>query len=111
MLIGSRVCIIAGVDLSHVGTKFGSASPITAARLPAVERLDREMLDYVVKSDKHGFYKNIEMDKNGRNVCGFGAIYTLLYLLGDAEGELLHYGQSYQPETSSVVTFTSVAFY
>lgn len=105
------VCIIAGVDLSHVGTKFGSVSPITKSRLPAIESLDKEMLEYVVKCDARGFYKNIELDKNGRNVCGFGAIYTLLYLLGDAEGELLHYGQSFQPETSSVVTFTSIAFY
>lgn len=106
-----NICIIAGVDLSHVGTRFGSVSPITPARLPAIESLDKEMLEYVVKCDARGFYKNIEMDKNGRNVCGFGAIYTLLYLLGDSEGELLYYGQSFQPETASVVTFTSIAFY
>jgi MEMO1 family protein len=105
------VCIIAGVDLSHIGTKFGSVSPITQARLPAIEQLDKEMLDYVVRCDVRGFYKNIEMDKNGRNVCGFGAIYTLLFLLGDSKCELLHYGQNYQPETSSVVTFASLAFY
>ncbi len=106
-----KVCIIAGVDLSHVGQKFGTSGPLGPSQLAAIENLDREMLRLIEDGDIAGFYRHIETDKNGRNVCGFAAIYSLLFLLKDSRAELLYYGQNHEPATSSVVSFASMAFY
>ncbi len=46
-----RVCLIAGVDLAHVGPRFGDPEPNTAASLARVERDDRAMLESVVAGD------------------------------------------------------------
>ena len=39
------------------------------------------------------------------------AIYSMLKTLEAKEGKLLKYGQAFTPETQSVVTFASLAFY
>ena len=107
----AKVCIIAGVDLSHVGQKFGTPGQLDSSQLKAIENLDREMLRLIENGGMADFFRHIEVDKNGRNVCGFPAIYSLLFLLKGAHAELLYYGQDYQPATSSMVSFASMAFY
>jgi hypothetical protein len=69
------------------------------------------MLKLIEDGGTAGFFRHIEVDKNGRNVCGFSAIYSLLFLLKGVRAELLYYGQDYQPATSSMVSFASMAFY
>jgi AmmeMemoRadiSam system protein B len=108
---GGRVCVIAGVDLSHVGGKFGTPGGIDRSQLPAIEQLDREMLEIIKTGEPQDFFRDIEKDKNGRNVCGFAAIYSLMFVLPQTRRELLHYGRSYEVPTSSMVSFASMAFY
>ena len=105
-----KVCIIAGVDLSHVGQKFGTPGPLGPTQVKAVEFIDQEMLKIIQRDGTLGFFRHIEEDKNGRNVCGFAAIYSLLYLIKGSKVELLHYGSHYEAVTSSMVSFASMAF-
>ena len=51
-----RVCLVAGVDLAHVGPRFGDREPNTEASLARVERDDRAMLESVVGVDAAGFF-------------------------------------------------------
>jgi AmmeMemoRadiSam system protein B len=103
-----RVCLVAGVDLAHVGPRFGDPKPNTAPSLARVERADRAMLESVVGVDARGFYAGVAADHDARRICGLSPIYTLLRLLPEARGRLLRYTQ--WPDPQGAVTFCAVAF-
>jgi AmmeMemoRadiSam system protein B len=103
-----RVCLIAGVDLAHVGPRFGDPEANTAASLAEVERADRAMLESVVAADARAFYEGVAADQDARRICGLSPIYTLLRLLPEARGRLLRYTQ--WPDPEGAVTFCAVTF-
>jgi AmmeMemoRadiSam system protein B len=103
-----RVCLIAGVDLAHVGPRFGDPEPNTSRSLAVVERADRGMLDSVVAGDARGFFASVAFDRDARRICGLSPIYTLLRLLPEARGRLLRYTQ--WPDPEGAVTFCAVSF-
>jgi hypothetical protein len=69
------------------------------------------MLEYVEKMDGEGFFSFISNERDRRRICGLPAIYSMLKTLEVNEGRLLKYGQGFTPETQSVVSFASLAFY
>ena len=103
-----RVCLIAGVDLAHVGPRFGDPDPNTEASLADVERADRAMLESVVAGDARGFFDQVAADRDARRICGLSPIYSLLRLLPEAPGRLLQYRQ--WPDPDGAVTFCAVRF-
>jgi MEMO1 family protein len=103
-----RVCLIAGVDLAHVGPRFGDAAPNTADSLAVVEAADRRMLEPVVAADAGGFFASVAADGDARRICGLSPIYTLLRLLPGSPGRLLRYTQWRDPE--GAVTFCAVSY-
>ncbi len=103
-----RVCLIAGVDLAHVGPRFGDPEPNTDRSLALVERADRAMLDSVVAGDARGFFASVAFDRDARRICGLSPIYTLLRLVPEAQGRLLRYTQ--WPDPEGAVTFCAVSF-
>ena len=103
-----RVCLVAGVDLAHVGPRFGDPKRNTATSLARVERHDRAMLESVVEVDARGFYGGVAADHDARRICGLSPIYTLLRLLPEARGRLLRYTQ--WPDPQGAVTFCAVTF-
>ncbi len=103
-----RVCLVAGVDLAHVGPRFGDPEANTAASLARVEGDDRAMLESVVAVDPRGFYAGIAADRDARRICGLSPIYTLLRLLPEAPGRLVRYTQ--WPDPQGAVTFCAVAY-
>jgi AmmeMemoRadiSam system protein B len=72
---------------------------------------DQEMLEYAEKMDGEGFFSLISNERDRRRICGLPAIYSMVKTLEAREGKLLKYGQAFTPETQSVVTFASLAFY
>jgi AmmeMemoRadiSam system protein B len=112
---GERVCLIAGVDLSHVGRRFGQDLSLNSSLLKRIEMEDREMIERIIGVDAGEFFKGIAEEHDRRNVCGVPGIYTLLRLMdtpsGPPRGRLLHYGQAEDEKTQSVVTFMAAAFY
>jgi MEMO1 family protein len=109
--LGREVCYIASADLSHMGHQFGDREGISEYGLRVLSQEDQEMLGYVEKMDGEGFFSSISRERDRRRVCGFPAIYSMLKTLEAKEGKLLKYGQAFNPETQSVVTFASLAFY
>jgi len=103
-----RVCLIAGVDLAHVGPRFGDPEPNTSRSLALVEHADRGMLESVVAGDARGFFASVAFDRDARRICGLSPIYTLLRLLPEARGRLLRYTQ--WPDPEGAVTFCAVSF-
>jgi hypothetical protein len=109
--LGGRVCYIASADLSHIGLQFGDREGIRKYDLRILKEEDQEMLGYAERMDGEGFFSLIMRERNRRRICGLPAIYTMLKALEAKEGRLLKYGQAFTPETQSVVSFASLAFY
>ncbi len=103
-----KVCLIAGVDLAHVGPRFGDPEPNTSESLEAVATADLDMLQAVTAGDPTGFYASIVHDHDKRRICGLSPIYTFLRALPGAEGSLLRYGQ--WPDPQGAVSFCAAAF-
>jgi AmmeMemoRadiSam system protein B len=106
-----KVCLIAGVDLSHLGRRFGQDIEITPDFLKMADREDRRMLEHVLAQDSETFLESIEKEKDRRNVCGVPAIYSLLTLLEPGSSKLLKYDWAAETQTQSLVTFAAAAFY
>ena len=106
-----RVCVIAGVDLAHVGGRFGDEDmKLTPTRRKIFEESDRTMLELILKGNASKFFDFIVEEDDKRRICGFPAIYTMLKAMNLRKGELLHYDQSYEKATNSLVTFCSAKF-
>ncbi len=103
-----RVCLVAGVDLAHVGPRFGDPDPNTEASLAIVEREDRAMLESVVAGDARGFFAQVAADRDARRICGLSPIYSMLRILPEAPGRLIEYRQ--WPDPEGAVTFCAVSF-
>jgi AmmeMemoRadiSam system protein B len=106
-----EVCYIASADLAHMGLQFGDHQGIAEYGLRVLSQEDQEMLEYAEKMDGEGFFSLISNERDRRRICGLPAIYSMVKTLEAREGKLLKYGQAFTPETQSVVTFASLAFY
>ncbi len=107
---GKKVCIIASVDLAHVGSRFGDTELQDDAYLDKLRSEDTDMLKYVETLDAEGFNNSIQKDHNSRKICGYPAINTLLNVIDATGSKLLKYSQ-YADETNSTVSFASMSFY
>lgn len=112
---GQKIMILAGVDLAHVGPRFGDQLELTPEIRSKVEAEDKMSLDLALKKDADGFYMSVVADDHWRKVCGLSAIYTALRLIkimapdNKKDGKLLTYGQADDP-MGGVVSFTSVLY-
>jgi len=105
---GKRVCLIAGVDLAHIGRHFGDEKPLSDAWLQSVREADLDLLRHVENLDAEAFYAHICEDRDQRRICGYPAIYTLMTLTEAREGELLKYDQAADKTTQQAVTYASM---
>ncbi|MEK6711993.1 MAG: hypothetical protein AABZ64_15600 [Nitrospinota bacterium] len=104
---GKRPCLLASVDLAHVGPQFGDEARVDGGRLAALERADLASLDAACRGDAEGFWWSVAEDRDARKVCGLAAIYTLLRTLDGCRGEVLRYSQ--WPDPDGTVTFCGMA--
>ncbi len=112
---GRRVMVLCGIDLAHVGPRFGDEVEITPELEKKIEDEDRKSLVAAMSLDADGFYKSVVADDHWRKVCGLSSLYTGLRLIkelggdGTPPGRLLAYGQAPDP-AGGVVSFASAVF-
>jgi AmmeMemoRadiSam system protein B len=109
---GRRVLVLCGIDLAHVGPRFGDELEITPALEKKIEQEDAASLVQAMTLDADGFYRSVVADGHWRKVCGLSSLYTGLRLLKDldaAQGRLLTYGQAPDP-AGGVVSFASAVY-
>ena len=106
-----RVCLVASVDLSHVGKKFGEMEGITDARAEAIRQADAEMLAHVQGGEAEAFFHQFRRHGNARHVDAVTAVYVMLHVLGGGKAGTLDYQQWHELETDSMVTFASLPIY
>ncbi|MBI5835682.1 MAG: AmmeMemoRadiSam system protein B [Candidatus Eisenbacteria bacterium] len=107
---GRRVRFLAGVDLSHVGMRFGDDWKPTEDNLVRLEESDRALVDAALTGDAEQWFDAVARERNRTQVCGFSAIYLMLRVMGGGRGRLLRYEQSPEEDSASVVTYAAIAF-
>ncbi|MFH1723274.1 MAG: AmmeMemoRadiSam system protein B [Elusimicrobiota bacterium] len=112
---GQRIMVLAGVDLAHVGPRFGDDIALDAGLEKRIETEDRGSLEHALRLDADEFYRSTIAGGHWRKVCGLSALYTSLRWIkalspdGRPPGELLTYAQSYDP-LGGIVSYVSAIF-
>lgn len=105
-----RICLIASVDLAHIGPRYGDARRPDHLIRAHVERHDRDLLQCLGARDQRGFQELFEQSRDRYRVCGYSALITLLALSPPGAGRLLDYQQATMDDAGSVVSFASMIF-
>lgn len=108
---GDSVCIVAGVDLAHVGPKFGDKEQVDEKTLSLIREKDAISMEFTEKIDAEGFYRSVEEEKDWRKICGLSSIYSMLKVTDATYGTVLDYDNALEEDTGSVVTFASAGYY
>ena len=101
--------LVAGVDFSHVGQKFGHDMP-ASLMVNESEKHDRALLHFLCDGNANGFWGESIKVEDKFNVCGFSALACLLEVLPGGHGKLLAYETYREEPTKSAVSFAAVIF-
>jgi AmmeMemoRadiSam system protein B len=115
---GERLFFVLGVDMTHVGRRYGD--PLTARAgmgpLLEIERRDRARIARLEAGDAEGFWDLVrdggtpEQGFDALKWCGSAPFYTFQRAVPHAHGRLLHYEQ-WNIDEASVVSFGALAFH
>lgn len=105
----SETLLVAGVDFSHIGPKFGHSQSASSMLLETKDH-DKLLIDAICKKDVERFWLESRRIKGMYNVCGFSAIACLLEVLNDVRGYLLDYDIWQEETTRSAVSFAAITF-
>jgi len=103
-------CLIASVDLAHVGLKYGHDFRPDPAYLARVEQNDRRLLQIMSKQDRNAFNQFFVNSMDEFNICGYAALRTLLEILPPSKGYLLDYDNAIMDDDRSTVTFSEMIY-
>jgi AmmeMemoRadiSam system protein B len=107
-IIDADTLVVAGVDFSHVGPKFGH--PHAASSYEAEFRdHDGRLLEALCRGSVEEFWAEGQRVEDRYHVCGFPVLACLLELLPGSEGIVLGYDIWYEAATRSAVSFAAVA--
>jgi AmmeMemoRadiSam system protein B len=112
----SRLFWVLGVDMTHVGRRYGDGFSARAHEGPlaAVGERDQRRIDRIAAGDAGGFWDLIHDNPDDRRHdelkwCGTSPIYTFLRAVPQARGQLLRYDQ-WNIDAESVVSFAAMTF-
>jgi len=108
---GDRLLWVLGVDMAHVGRRYGdrfAARAETGAMVEVAAR-DRRRLEAIGRGDAAGFWTLLRENGDDLRWCGASPLYTFLKAVPGVGSELLRYEQ-WNIDEQSVVTFAGLAF-
>ncbi len=103
-----EMAVVAGVDFSHVGARFGDREAPSVALGARTSLRDHQVLDAIVRGDADEFWHRAMEDGNRQRIDALSAVYLALRVLAPATGRLLRYGQATDP-ADGIVSFASMA--
>jgi MEMO1 family protein len=86
--------LVAGIDLAHMGHRFGDEKPLSNDDLRKLQNRDMNSLTCLARGDRDAFVEEIVREEDQRRICGFAPLYTMLSLLPDATGHVQGYQQA-----------------
>jgi len=101
--------VVAGVDFSHIGPKFGHNMPATHLQSES-EMHDKNLLRAFSNMQTDGFWEESARVKDQFNVCGFSAMACLMEVLPPSSGQILDYEIWHEQPTRSAVSFAAAGF-
>ncbi|MBW1669870.1 MAG: AmmeMemoRadiSam system protein B [Deltaproteobacteria bacterium] len=101
--------VVAGVDFSHTGPKFGHEMPARSLERRSTAH-DQNLLKHLSQLDAELFWEESRSVRDQYNVCGFSALACLLEVLPRCHGDILNYQIWHDEATGSAVSFSSVVF-
>jgi AmmeMemoRadiSam system protein B len=106
-----RLFWVLGVDMAHMGTRFGDKFAAHADRdeMTLVRERDMLRIERVNASDARGFWDLIKENQDDLKWCGSSPIYTFLKAAPQARGTLRRY-QQWNIDKRSVVSFAGISF-
>jgi AmmeMemoRadiSam system protein B len=106
-----RLCWILGIDMAHMGRRYGDSFAATAYRdqMQFVEVRDRARLERVNANDAKGYWSLIQENHDDLKWCGSSPLYTYLKVRPDVRGSVENYEQ-WNIDDQSVVTFSGLSF-
>jgi len=104
-----QACVVASVDFSHVGVRYGHQAPPAPETLQKVEELDRTLLHTMETADHQQFVTQLYNTGNVTQVCGIVPMYTMLRVIEGTRGSLLHY-DCVELSPGSFVSFASMVW-
>lgn len=112
---GSQLCWVLGVDMAHMGQRYGDRFTATADRgeMTDIARRDHDRIARMEAGDAAGFWERVQEDRDDKQAelkwCGSSPIYTFLRAVPKARGQLKHY-QQWNIDEASVVSFAGMRF-
>jgi MEMO1 family protein len=102
---------VAGVDMAHVGRRYGDGFDAQAdeGRLAEVATQDRARCARLAAADGPGFWSTLQQGRDPLRWCGASPLYTLVQAVRPSAGVLLHYEQ-WNIDARSVVSCGAMAF-
>jgi AmmeMemoRadiSam system protein B len=106
---GNRLLWVLGVDMAHMGRRYGDSFEAQADRddMQEVTRRDGLRIASMEQGDARGFWEQVRENQDDLKWCGSAPIYTFLRALPGARGSLQRY-QQWNIDPSSVVSFAGV---
>jgi AmmeMemoRadiSam system protein B len=102
--------IVAGIDLSHIGLKFGHRLPASRLKSRASSH-DRKLLEHLSNMDADQLWDESAGVRDEYNVCGFAAMACLMEVLPpSSRGKILDYDVWDEEATRSAVSFAAGVF-
>jgi len=103
---------VLGVDMAHMGRRYGDDSPAEPFRglMSEVERRDRQRIERLAAGDAAGFWDLVKENHDDLKWCGSAPFYTFLRTGGDVRGRLRQYEQ-WPIDEDSVVSFAAMSFH
>ncbi|QEG34345.1 hypothetical protein Pr1d_16200 [Bythopirellula goksoeyrii] len=108
---GEEVCVVAGVDMAHIGQQFGDDDLLDQERLTSQWTDDQDLLAKACAGDADAWFMHIAKQNDANRICGLAPMYTMLKTIDPERGELLKYDQAVADDDTSCVSFAAAAFY
>ncbi|MGZ3634751.1 MAG: AmmeMemoRadiSam system protein B [Syntrophales bacterium] len=102
-----RTLIVAGVDLCHVGRKFGDQAHADAL-LPGATACDKLILSFIGRGEPENIFQKAVETMDRYHVCGLPAILLFSSLLAEDRADILHFDTYRERETESAVNYASL---
>jgi len=109
--LGDRLFWVLGVDMAHMGRRYGDPFEATAGEglMSEVEQRDSRRIETIEQGDAEGFWGLVQERRDDLKWCGSAPFYTFMRANPRARALRLGYEQ-WNIDEQSVVTFGALAF-
>jgi AmmeMemoRadiSam system protein B len=108
---GSRLFWVLGIDMAHMGRRYGDPFTATADEglMEGIADKDQGRIGRIAAGDAAGFWDQVQERQDDLKWCGSAPLYTFLKAVPQARAELLRYEQ-WNIDEQSVVSFAGLSF-